>query len=74
MALSVLFSGGKHMGNAITITPEKATTRFVAVDGKDRSRVLAEAKTAKAVLREAEKTGRSFSVMYIPAKGETYVF
>ena len=62
------------MTAAIKIKAGEAASKFVAVDGRHRSKVLAEARTAKAVIQKAEKTGRPFSVMYVPAKGETYVF
>lgn len=62
------------MQKSIHISVRSVTSRYVALDLKDRTKVIAEGRTAVAVAKKARHTGRPFSMLFIPAKGQTYVF
>ena len=56
----------------ITITPQNPETRWVAID-KDNN-IISEGKTAGDAIKDAKKTGKEFTLMFIPLKGNTYIF
>lgn len=58
---------------AIQIRPRSKRSRFVAIDLIDRRTVIAEGVTAKSVAKKAEKTGKQFSMMFVPRRDATYV-
>ena len=62
------------MQKTVNISVRSAGSRYVALDLKKQNKVIAEGKTATAVAEEARKTGRPFSMMFIPQRGKTYVF
>lgn len=62
------------MSAAIQIKPTKPRSRYVALDLKHRSRILAEGTTVAAVVKRAEKTGKEYSMMYLPPKGKTFIY
>lgn len=62
------------MQNTVNISVRSAKSRYVALDLKQQNKVIAEGRTAIAVADKARKTGRPFSMMFIPEHGKTYVF
>lgn len=62
------------MQKTVNIRVRSAGSRYVALDLKKRDKVIAEGKTATAVAQKARKSGRPFSMMFIPLRGKTYVF
>lgn len=62
------------MLRSINIAVRSGTSRYVALDLTDKAKVIAEGRTALAVARKARKTGRSFSMMFLPERGKTYVY
>lgn len=62
------------MQNTVNISVRSVKSRYVALDLKQQNKVIAEGKTATAVVDKARKTGHSFSIMFIPERGKTYVF
>ena len=61
------------MSNAIKIRPKHPRTKFVALDLYDPSKIIAEGTTPEVVVKRARKTGKEFSIMFIPKPGN-YVF
>jgi hypothetical protein len=62
------------MKDAIKIKMRNVRSRFVALDLRDRTKVVAEGRTAEAVAKKAEKTGKPFSMLFVPAKGKRHIF
>jgi hypothetical protein len=62
------------MTHSIKFNLRRGKSKFVALQATDKTKVVAEGQTAEAVARKAEKTGRPFSIMFVPAKGRNYVF
>jgi hypothetical protein len=62
------------MQRTISFAVKNRASRYVALDLKEKSRVIAEGRTAVSVAEKARKTGRAFSMMFIPAQGKTYVY
>ena len=62
------------MQKTVNISVRSAKSRYVALDLKRQNKVIAEGKTAETVADKARKTGRLFSMMFIPERGRTYVF
>lgn len=48
--------------------------RWVALDIIDSNVIISEGKTPEAVTASAQKTGKQFMLMFVPKKGETYIF
>ena len=59
---------------AVRIRVASPHSRFVALDIKRKNRVIAEGRTAESVCRKAQKSGKAFSVMYLPVPGKTYIY
>ena len=55
------------------IRPKSKRTRFVALDPKDPETIIAEGTTVKSVMRKARKTGKDFSMMFIPRGDRDYI-
>ncbi len=62
------------MTHSIKINIRNVRSKFVALDVKDRTRIIAEGRTAESAARKARKCGKPFSMMFVPARGRTYVF
>lgn len=62
------------MSQGITIKMKNIRSRFVALDVTDKSRVVAEGNTALSVAKKAKKTGKPFTMMFVPAAGTRYIF
>ena len=62
------------MQKTVNISVRSAGSRYVALDLKQQNKVIAEGRTAQTVADKARKTGRSFSMMFIPERDKTYVF
>ena len=62
------------MRKTVNISLHSAKSRYVALDLKQQDKVIAEGRTAESVADKARKTGRLFSMMFIPERGKTYVF
>ncbi len=48
--------------------------RWVALDIIDSNVVISEGKSPEEVAQLAKKTGKEFILMFVPKKGETYIF
>jgi hypothetical protein len=62
------------MQKTVNIFVRYKSSRYVALDLRKQDEVIAEGRTATAVADKARKTGRAFSMMFIPERGKTYVF
>jgi hypothetical protein len=62
------------MSHAIHVKVRCANSRFVAIDAQRTGTSIAEGRTVESVVEKARKTGKSFSLMYIPPKGKKCVF
>ena len=62
------------MSHAIHVKAKSPYSRFVAIDVQKSGFAIAEGRTAKSVIEKAEKSGKSFSLMYVPPKGKKLVF
>lgn len=61
------------MSQAIHIKTKNANSRFVAIDTRGCGTVVAEGRTAKTVMEKAGKSGKRFSMMYIPPKRKKHI-
>lgn len=57
----------------IAIQPKNRNTRFVALAAGEKGQILVEGVKASSVVRKAQSTGRSFSMVYVPRKNETHI-
>lgn len=62
------------MQKTVNISVRNKSSRYVALDLGKQDKVIAEGKTAEAVADKARRTGRPFSMMFVPERGKTYVF
>ena len=62
------------MSNSIAIYPKSIRTKFVALDTNNKRNIIAEGTTVKSVVHKAQKTGKDFSIMYVPKAGQKYIF
>ena len=58
---------------AVRIKPKSKRSRFVALDVNDRRTIVAEGTTAKSTITKARRTGKDFSMMFVPAPNQTYI-
>ena len=56
----------------ITITPKSPDSRWVTLD--DDNNIISEGKTAGEVLELANESGKTFTLMFVPLEGNTYIF
>jgi hypothetical protein len=56
----------------ITITPKNPDTRWVTLD--DNNNIITEGKTPKEAVDLAKKITDNYTVMFVPVKGNTYIF
>jgi len=62
------------MTKTVSVSVHNKSSRYVALDLKEQGKVIAEGRTAVAVADAARKTGRLFSMMFIPEGGKAYVY
>ncbi|TFH12763.1 MAG: hypothetical protein E4H02_12830 [Lentisphaerales bacterium] len=62
------------MQKTVNISVRNKNSRYVALDLRKQNEVIAEGRTAASVADKARKTGRQFSMMFVPKRGKTYVF
>jgi hypothetical protein len=62
------------MANSIKINVKNTHSRFVALALNSSGKVLAEGLTPKSVTEKAKKTGKDFSLMYVPQSGQTHIY
>ena len=62
------------MRKSINISVRSGTSRYVALDLKDKAKVIAEGRTAVTVAEKARKTGKPFSMLFLPEEGKAYVY
>jgi len=62
------------MPKTIHVRTHYRNSRFIAIDRADHGRVIAEGRTVMAVHKMAEKTGKAFTMAFVPPKGKKYVF
>jgi hypothetical protein len=58
---------------AISITPQKATSRYVALDLFNSSKIIAEGTTMASTIKKAKALGQEFSIMFVPKPNQTYI-
>jgi hypothetical protein len=58
----------------INITPKNPDSKFIALDIKDQSKIIAEGKTINIVIDKAEKTGKKFILAPVLKENCTYIF
>jgi hypothetical protein len=56
----------------ITITPKSSESRWVTLD--EDNNILSEGKVPGDAIEKARETGKSFTVMFVPLEGNTYIF
>ena len=56
----------------ITITPKIPDSRWVTLD--EDNNIISEGKTADEALEIANKSGKPFTLMFVPLEGNTYIF
>lgn len=56
----------------MTISPKSPDTRWVALDEKNN--IISEGKTPGEAIEKAKNTGKEFTLMFVPLKGNTYIF
>lgn len=56
----------------ITITPKNPESRWVTLD--EDNNIISEGKTPEEAIEAAKKTGKPFTVMFVPLEGNTYIF
>ena len=62
------------MSHAVCIKTHRKNSKFVALNPYKSGEVVAEGRSAMDVMKKAEKSGKHFSMMYIPPKGKKYIF
>lgn len=58
--------------DTITIAPKDPKSKWVALDNSNS--IIAEGENPNEVIAEAQKTGKEFTIMFVPKKGNTYIF
>lgn len=61
------------MTATLNINPKSPQTRWVALNIKDNSKIIAEGKTPQSVIKKADKTGKEYILSFVPKKGTTYI-
>ena len=56
----------------VTITPKNPDTRWVALD--EHNNIISEGKTPDEAIEKAKKTDKSYTLMFVPLKGNAYIF
>ncbi len=56
----------------ITITPKSPDSRWVTLD--DDNNIISEGKTPEEAIELAKKAGKSYTLMFVPMQGNTYIF
>ena len=62
------------MQKTVNISVRHKSSRYVALDLRKQGNVIAEGRKAETVADKARKTGRSFSMMFIPERDKTFIF
>ena len=62
------------MKKAIKLASKKTSSRYIALDLSNQNKILAEGTKPDTVAKQAGKTGRPFSIMYVPKPGKTYIY
>lgn len=57
---------------SVTITPKDPNSRWVTLDKNDN--IISEGKTPEEAIERAKKSGESYTLMFIPLEGNTYIF
>ncbi|MFT5473995.1 MAG: hypothetical protein ACI9OU_001055 [Candidatus Promineifilaceae bacterium] len=58
---------------AVSITPQRADSRFVALSFAEGLKIIAEGTTVANTKALARQTGREFSIMFLPRPGHSCV-
>ncbi len=56
----------------ITISPKDRESRWVTLD--EDNNILSEGKTPGEAIEAAKQTGKSYTLMFVPLEGNTYIF
>lgn len=62
------------MNAAFPITPVKNVSYYKAIDINDNENVLSEGENIDVVLMEAEKSGKEYIFVFVPAPNTTFFF
>ncbi|MEX0813655.1 MAG: DUF5678 domain-containing protein [Chitinophagales bacterium] len=62
------------MTATLNINPKNPDSRWIAVNVKDNSKIIAEGKTPQEVIKKAKKTGVNYILSFVPKKDSTYIF
>lgn len=58
----------------IKIIPQNPRTKYVAIDIRNKSNIIAEGISVKSVVRKADKTGIDYSLMFVPKAGQICIY
>lgn len=58
--------------DTITISPNDSKTKWVALDLNNK--IIAEGEDPNVVIDSAKKVTDNFTIMFVPIKGNTYIF
>lgn len=61
------------MSHAIVIKPTSPRSRWVALSLDKRAKIISEGVKPEVVIRKAEKTGKKFTIQFIPDPNSTYI-
>ncbi len=56
----------------ITITPKNPESRWVTLD--EDNNIISEGKTPEEAIDLANEKGKTFTLMFVPLEGNTYIF
>ena len=62
------------MKNPLNINPQKITSRWVAVNINKKNEIISEGTKPRVVIKKADKTGKSYSLIYVPKPGHSHIF
>lgn len=60
--------------NTLEISPKSPKTRWVAIDTNDSHTIISEGVKPELVIKKADKTGKKYSMMYVPDPNNKYIF
>ncbi|MCG8309686.1 MAG: hypothetical protein MI975_19985 [Cytophagales bacterium] len=61
------------MADVISIRPSKPKTKWVAVE-PNTNNIISEGVKPESVIKKAEKSGKSYAMVFIPKENTNYVF
>lgn len=61
-----------HNTVSITIRPKNHNSRWVTLD--ENNKIISEGETPEYAITKAKESGKSYTLMFIPLEGNTYIF